>query len=141
MAFSKDSQDIELRGERRAHFRGRSRPGRRVDLQYQRADRGLTKAGIARATAVTADIGVGGAFLLTKHPEDVGTTLTISLQVPNHRHDLVLEAEVRWASEETSTYNESVTRKAGMGIKFAPLSVDALLILQQYFSTLNEESG
>lgn len=127
----------DIRGERRSHYRGRSRPGRRVDLEYYRLDGADTAAGPSKATTVTANIGVGGAFLLTETPESVGTALAISLRVPDRQQDIVLEAEVRWAIDTSSAAGPGVPG-AGMGIKFAPLEVDALLALQEYFSTLQK---
>jgi hypothetical protein len=121
----------EIRGERRSHFRGRSRPGRRVDLEYQRLDGVNTAQGTPKASAVTANIGVGGAFLLTPTPEPVGTNLAIALSVPDRPQDLLLEAEVRWVVDDPEHTG------AGMGIKFAPLEVDALIALQNYFATLS----
>lgn len=121
----------EIRGERRSHFRGRSRPGRRVDLQYHRVDGANTAAGTREASAVTANIGVGGAFLLTRTPESVGTNLAIAVRVPDRPQDLLLEAEVRWILDDPNHTG------AGMGIKFGPLEVDALVALQNYFSTLS----
>lgn len=128
---------VEIRGERRSHFRGRSRPGRRVDLKYHRVDGEKTADGSMNATVVTANIGVGGAYLLTKAPEAVGTKLSISLAVPDLPEALLLEAEVRWAIHESGAEAPGVPG-AGMGIKFAPLEVESLVALQNYFSTLHQ---
>ncbi len=128
---------VEIRGERRRHFRGRSRPGRRVDLQYHRVDGEHAADGSMNATVVTANIGVGGAFLLTRAPEVVGTKLSISLAVPDLPYPLLLEAEVRWCVDENATIGPGIPG-AGMGIKFDPLDVDSLLALQNYFSTLHK---
>ncbi len=128
---------VEIRGERRSHFRGRSRPGRRVDLKYHRADGADTAEGSKSATVVTANIGVGGAYLLTKNPEPVGTSLSISLAVPDLPESLLLEAEVRWVASESAAFGPGIPG-AGMGIRFAPLEVDSLLALQNYFSSLHE---
>ncbi len=128
---------VEIRGERRSHFRGRSRPGRRVDLQYHRVDGDKTADGTMHATVVTANIGVGGAYLLTKAPEPVGTQLAISLAVPDLPKPLLLEAEVRWSIDEANA-NAPGVPGAGMGIKFAPLEVDSLVALQNYFSSLHK---
>jgi hypothetical protein len=86
---------------------------------------------------VTANIGVGGAYLLTKAPEPVGTKLSISLAVPDLPQALLLQAEVRWAIDEADAYAPGVPG-AGMGIKFEPLEVDSLVALQNYFSTLHK---
>lgn len=128
---------VEIRGERRSHFRGRSRPGRRVDLQYRRADGDNTADGSIIATVVTANIGVGGAYLLTAAPEPTGTRISVSLAVPDMPRALLLEAEVRWAVHESEA-GAPGNPGAGMGIKFAALDVDSLVALQNYFSTLHK---
>jgi hypothetical protein len=128
---------VEIRGERRSHFRGRSRPGRRVDLQYRRIDGAKTADGSMNATVVTANIGVGGAYLLTMAPEMVGTKLSVSLVVPGLAESLLLEAEVRWSIAEGEADAPGVPG-AGMGIKFEPLEVESLVALQNYFSTLHK---
>lgn len=88
---------------------------------------------------VTANIGVGGAFLLSESPEPVGTELEITLLVPGHEQ-LQIKAEVRWAgggaASASPTQGPGDPGGAGMGLKFAPLDVEALLTLQNYFSTL-----
>ena len=128
---------VEIRVERRSHFRGRSRPGRRVDVEYHRVDGADTVDGSRSVTVVTANIGVGGAYLLTKAPEATGTTLSISLAVPDLLQPLLLEAEVRWAVSESAAQGPGIPG-AGMGVKFAPLEVESLVVLQNYFSTLSK---
>jgi hypothetical protein len=86
-------------GERRSHFRSRGRPGRRVDLHYTRKDGKDTASGTSPAKVVTSNIGVGGAFVLTDTPEEVGAALSIALKVPDRIRAIVLEAEVRWADD------------------------------------------
>lgn len=122
----------KLAGERRSHFRGRSRPGRRVDVGYQRVDGRATANGLTRATAVTSNIGVGGAFLLTESPEEIGSLLEISLRVPDHSGEILVEGEVRWLGMNDAESG------GGMGLKFGDLDVSALLILRNYFSGLGK---
>jgi uncharacterized protein (TIGR02266 family) len=112
-------------GERRKHFRSRSRPGRRIELKYRRA----AAVDSDEIGAVTANIGVGGAFILTAKPEAIGTQLLLLVQIPDRELPLRLQGEVRWvqATPENS---------AGMGVKFAPLEVEDLLALSSYFATL-----
>ena len=50
---------------------------------------------------------------------------------------LLLDAEVRWAIDEANASAPGVPG-AGMGIKFAPLEVESLVALQNYFSTLHK---
>ncbi len=81
---------------------------------------------------MTANIGVGGAFLLTEAPEEVGTILEISLHVPDHQGELLVEAEVRWLRSADADAG------GGMGVKFSPLDVSSLLALRNYFSGLGQ---
>lgn len=125
-----DSESKEVPGERREHFRGRSRPGRRVDVSYRRIDGRATAAGAPTVNAVAANIGVGGAFVLSEAPEAVGSKLELQLRVPDRQETLVLEAEVRWTKET------SARESGGMGLKFAALDVAGLLALREYFASL-----
>ena len=111
--------------ERRAHFRGRPRTGRRVDLRF-RCD-GVTTDPVA---ATTRDIGVGGAFIATDRPCPVGSELDVDIDVPGQTRPISLRAEVRWVAETAED------RAGGMGVKFANLDVDALLALSDFFAQI-----
>jgi uncharacterized protein (TIGR02266 family) len=110
--------------ERRSHYRGKPRPGRRVEVVY------TTTTG--RHTAFTRNIGVGGAFIETTVPEQPGTPLTLELAVPTIHAPILVEAEVRWTCAAPGTDDSP----AGMGVKFHPLEVDELLSLNEYFASL-----
>jgi hypothetical protein len=97
---------------------------------YRRVDGESLQTGDAETRTVTANIGVGGAFLLTSTPEPVASALEVCIRVPDEPSELVLKAEVRWIS---SNPEAPIT---GMGLKFEPLEVAALLLLREYFSTL-----
>ena len=66
-----------MRVEKRAreHFRGKPRPGRKISLGYRPREGTLVRT-------VTRDIGVGGAFVLTRAPLSVGSELVLVLDVP-----------------------------------------------------------
>lgn len=104
--------------ERRSHFRGKSRPGRRVALTFT-----LIEGGGPRQ-AVTRNIGVGGAYIELADPMDVGTQMIVSIDVPTAGDPIEVKAEVRWTDAE------------GMGVKFSELDVDQLLQLSEYFASL-----
>lgn len=110
------------KSEKRTHFRGKARPGRRIDLTFSRD--GGDKRG-----AVTRNIGVGGAFILTEDIEPAGSELSLQLQLPNVDNPIVVECEVRWASDGPEG-------EAGMGVKFNNIDVEALLALNEYFASL-----
>lgn len=112
--------------ERRFHFRGKARAGRRVELEYT--------DGRATARGVTSNIGVGGAFVLTEAPLPVGTDLRVSLSVPTAADERIeTEAQVRWV---VTADQADEHHSAGMGIKFMRLDVEALLLLSEYFASL-----
>lgn len=112
--------------EKRSHFRGKARPGRRVDVRY-RPEAGPDAAPTA---AVTANIGVGGAYVLTSDPLPVGTHLVLELVVPTRKEVIEVKAEVRWNTTRGGD------ERAGMGVKFLDLDVDSLLALSEYFASL-----
>ena len=109
--------------ERRNHFRGKPRPGRRVEVEDRVADGSPTKAH-------TRNIGVGGAFIVTDTPLPPGTTLILSLHVPHTPQVLEVKAEVRWNARTGEPSGP------GMGVKFYGLEVDELLRLNEYFASL-----
>jgi len=109
--------------ERRNHFRGKPRPGRRVEVEYRAGDGPLAKA-------FTRNIGVGGAFIAAEDPPAAGTALTLLLHVPTHDGPIQVKAEVRWHARPGD-------RDApGMGVKFYGLEVEELLQLNEYFASL-----
>lgn len=120
---------MDKKQERRFHFRGRARAGRRVELSYRLS--GDENAETSRA--VTSNIGVGGAFVLTESPLAVGTTLRVSIDVPTTEETIETDATVRWVvTPETA----DELHAPGMGIKFQRLDVEALLSLSEYFASL-----
>ncbi len=108
------------KGERRGHFRGKPRPGRRVQVRYQ-------VSGGEEVSAHTKNIGVGGAFIVVADPPKVGTHLRLWIEMPNTGSALEVRAEVRWIASSP---------EPGMGVRFAGLDVDQLLALNEYFASL-----
>lgn len=109
--------------ERRNHFRGKPRPGRRVDVEVRQEGQPALKAH-------TQNVGVGGAFIVCAAPPAPGTLLEVSLLVPGNAASghITVKAEVRWTVPEGEL--------TGMGVKFLSLEVDELLALNEYFATL-----
>src|SRR5262249_61157393 len=110
--------------ERRSHYRGKPRPGRRVEVGY------VTPTG--HHTAFTRNIGIGGAFIETTTPEKPGTALTLAVVVPNMHEPLEIRAEGRWTSPPPGTGDAP----AGMGVKFPAPEGDELPPLDEYFAPL-----
>ena len=113
--------------EKRTHYRGKARPGRRVDLKYRRDD-AERKSGVS---AVTRNIGVGGAFIITDSPHPMGAKLAIEIFVPTADTTIDVSAEVRWVVDADADPDA-----AGMGVKFLDVDVEALLKLSEYFASL-----
>lgn len=109
--------------ERRPHFRGKPRPGRRIEISYQ-------VAGGTATTAFTRNIGVGGAFIVTTAPPPPGTVLTLALRLPTAKQPIEVQAEVRWHGDSAEG------TPGGMGVKFHGLEVEELLQLNEYFASL-----
>jgi len=106
------------RHERRRHFRGKARPGRVLPVRFRAG------AHTAWVTAETRDVGVGGAFIITKLLQPLGAALTLELSLPTNEQKFTLPAVVRWAGGD------------GMGVQFVGVDVDILLELNDYFATL-----
>jgi type IV pilus assembly protein PilZ len=69
----------------------------------------------------TKNISMGGTFIQTKKPLDIGTQFLFRLQVPHMDEPLVLLGEVRWVLHEGETRLEpdgSESTIPGMGIRF-----------------------
>jgi uncharacterized protein (TIGR02266 family) len=120
----------ESKRERRGHFRGKARPGRRVEVRYKVVDQGQLSD---EQRAFTKNIGVGGAFIITPDPPAPGTLLHIAVQVPAAARPLELRGDVRWIVDEA---HDDDPREHGMGVKFAGLDVDQLMALNEYFASL-----
>jgi hypothetical protein len=134
----------ESKRERRGHFRGKARPGRRVEVRYRILEGGQLGD---EQRAYTKNIGVGGAFILTPHPPPPGTALQIAVTVPVTSRPLELRGDVRWvisdSGEHAAADDEGTPSEAddegderGMGVKFAGLDVDQLMALNEYFGSL-----
>src|SRR5262245_45525333 len=102
--------------ERRSHFRGKPRPGRRVEVEYQAA-----AAASETRRAFTRNIGVGGAFIVTDEPERPGTQFDLMLRVPTSTDPVRVRAEVRWNHAGDAEFPR------GMGVKFQGLDVEELI--------------
>ncbi len=104
--------------ERRQHFRGKSRLGRVLPVRF------LPTSHTMWVNAVTRNIGVGGAFIVSERVQAVGSTLTVELTLPTTDQMFALPAVIRWAND------------VGMGVQFVGVDVDVLLELNDYFASL-----
>lgn len=109
--------------ERRSHYRGKPRPGRRVEVSFTIVGDGAPPE---THKAFTRNIGIGGAFVVTDTPARPGASLNLSIHVPTAPTPIEVEGEVRWAG----------ANPPGMGVKFGGLGVEELLQLNEYFASL-----
>jgi len=112
----------------RSHFRGKPRPGRRVEVHYQVGEG-------SPLSAFTKNIGVGGAFILTTDPPPPGSKLALTVSVPSSQEPVEVDAEVRWIVDGK---HDEPEREHGMGVKFNGLHVEQLMALNEYFATLTD---
>jgi uncharacterized protein (TIGR02266 family) len=117
----------KAKSEQRTHFRGKARLHRRVELAFCPVDSESDDL----ITASTRDISVGGAFIEHDRPLPIGTELYMELYVPTSEEPLEIDAEVRWI---VPPGGDGIV--PGMGVEFLDLSVDALLMLNEYFASL-----
>jgi uncharacterized protein (TIGR02266 family) len=120
----------ESKRERRGHFRGKARPGRRVEVRWRVIEHGQLSD---EQRAYTKNIGVGGAFIITPDPPPPGTHLQIALQVPASLRPIEVRGDVRWIVDGK---DDEPDTDYGMGVKFAGLDVDQLMALNEYFASL-----
>jgi hypothetical protein len=108
--------------ERRRHFRGKARAGRRIRVRYR-------ARGGEWSPAETRNIGVGGAFILgAKLP--VKTEIEVEIDVAGRDAPLRLGGEVRWSADG------SREDPLGVGVQFVDVDIDVLLELNSYLATL-----
>ena len=119
----------ESKRERRDHFRGKPRPGRRVQVRYRVMEHGQLSD---EHRAVTKNVGIGGAFILTTDPAPPGSAVQLTLEVPTQK-PIEIHGNVRWIVDGK---HDEPAGEHGMGIKFNSLDVDQLLALNEYFASL-----
>ena len=115
------------RHERRQHFRGKPRPGRRLPIRW--------RAGSDWMSTETRNIGVGGAFIATGDPPEVGSEIAVELHLPTSELPFEVKAAVRWRR------TGEVADGAGMGVEFLSIDIDVLLELNDYFASLTSEDA
>jgi hypothetical protein len=109
--------------ERRRHFRGKARAGRRIRVRYRR------RGGDHWTGAETRNIGIGGAFILGAELA-AKTEIDVEIDVAGRAAPLLLTAEVRWSSRGDGE------DPLGIGVQFIDVDIDVLLELNGYLATL-----
>ena len=119
--------------ERRGHYRGKPRPGRKVAVEYTivtKTPQGPEDS--ASLKAFTQNIGIGGAFIVTEDPAPPGSALRLTVVVPSATKPILVKGEVRWIADDDQDDPQ------GMGVKFYGLEVEELLLLNEYFASLTQ---
>ncbi len=119
----------ESKRERRDHFRGKPRNGRRVAVRYRLLEHGQLSEELR---AFTKNIGIGGAFILTTDPAPPGAAVQLQIEVPSAKA-IEVKADVRWIVDGK---HDEPAGEHGMGVKFNALDVEQLLALNEYFASL-----
>jgi hypothetical protein len=88
-----------------------------------------TEGNTAWVDAETRNVGIGGAFIVTRLIQTTGSQLAVELVLPSSDQAFSLPSIVRWAASD------------GMGVQFVGVDVDVLLELNDYFSTLIVPAG
>lgn len=109
--------------ERRRHFRGKARAGRRIRVRYR------ARGSESWLPAETRNIGIGGAFILdavlaTK------TEIEVEIDIAGRETPLRLGGEVRWSADGKGS------DPVGVGVQFLDVDIDVLLELNSYLATL-----
>ncbi|HEY3357356.1 MAG TPA: PilZ domain-containing protein [Polyangia bacterium] len=113
-------------GQRKTHFRGKDRRGRRIPVTYRVLGDGETGPALP---ALTRNIGVGGAFIETPDPAPPGSALRVTLTLETGQA-VEVAAEVRWIAD--GDFDDV----HGMGVRFSGLGPQELRALNDYFATL-----
>jgi len=72
-----------------------------------------------------ANLSVGGLFAATKHPPELGKTVTVQLRLP--RHDCWLVGRVSWVNEPTRPINAALPEGFGMMFTRVPAADQAAI--------------
>ena len=80
----------------------------RVEVEYQTMEDFLLD--------YTANLSLGGVFIVTDSPLEVGTRFRLRLQIPHRKRPLDTLGQVRWVQQPDDGMN------AGMGVQFDGMS-------------------
>lgn len=95
-----------------AHFRQTARRDLSLRVVWVRDD----PSAVLEQEGYTSDMGLGGAFVETDRPPQVGAWIRLKLTSPTAWDPLVLRAQVRWVNEPRGG------RAGGFGAKFDTLA-------------------
>jgi uncharacterized protein (TIGR02266 family) len=83
--------------------------------------------------ARSANIGMGGVFVRTERPFEVGARVGLDLTLPHQVEAISVDGEVRWVLERDG-------RPAGMGLRFVDPPVNATVAIYGLLKGLEDAS-
>jgi len=109
-----------------SHFRRRPRPALSCIVRFRTEGQGPDK----EREALTQDLGLGGAFILTDEDIPEGEKLTLTIQPPDDPEPIVVWAVVKWRSDGSGD------RPKGVGIQFEQVGAETLANLNDFIASL-----
>jgi uncharacterized protein (TIGR02266 family) len=101
---------------------------RRIDPRYERQlDVEVVSDG-NKQTSRTVNISLGGLFLDTTTPLELGTTVQLRFQLPTQPEPVEVAGDVRWVVKKDGA-------NTGIGIRFQGLRARDVWALNQFFQT------
>ena len=125
----------ESKRERRGHFRGKARPGRRVEVRYRVIEHGQLSE---EQRAYTKNIGIGGAFIITPDPAPPGHVAADRAAGAGVARPIEVRGDVRWIVDGKHDEPEG---EHGMGVKFGGLDVEQLHGAQRILRVADVDHG
>jgi len=83
-----------------------------------------------------SDISLGGLYVKTDEPLDMGQTFSLKLHIPGLPEPMEIECEVAWARKKTKATQSD--DPPGMGVKFMGLGEADSRLLRQYIKTVEK---
>jgi uncharacterized protein (TIGR02266 family) len=87
--------------------------------------------------AVTKNIGVGGMFVATDQPREIGDRLAVTFELPGETLPMTVETEVRWMRK--TTHAGPGDQVAGMGLRFLSLPVIASVWIEHFLREVEKD--
>ena len=82
-------------------------------------------------SGTSKNIGVGGLFVATERPFQVGDRLTVQFSLPELDRTVSVGAEVRWIHQGAAG-SAGAVGSAGIGLRFVRLPIVSAIAIQEY---------
>ena len=77
------------------------------------------------------DLGIGGLYLQTAFPLDIGSNLTLIFSLPDHEKSVSCKAKVAWDNSENQPPHKSEL-PSGVGLQFIDLHPGDLVLISKF---------